>query len=135
MHGFHVHVHVLDRSMDIICKQDVSGIIVETEGHVSSAKSWPDAIQRARANAAEFLIRNRAEQSSWGIQAQVGAITVSYGAVPPVAAIPPGRQPLPREDSVSRIRSEYREGDGPRKALDNMAKVFQVVLHSRRKAA
>jgi hypothetical protein len=46
-----------------------------------------------------------------------------------------GGRSLPPSDIVSRIFAEYRDGDGPRKALDNWLAVIRALTSSRQVAA
>lgn len=135
MEVFAIHAHVLNASRFVACHRDGTGLTLDRDGDPSVAPSVDEAASRARAYVGELLMRAQRPDVPWSLTIRVGGITVPYGDKPPMPVIARGGRSLPPSDIVSRVFAKYREGDGPRKALENGVAVIRALTSSRQVAA
>lgn len=135
MEVFAMHAHVLNASRFAVCDRDGMGLSLDRDGDLSVVHSVDAAVSKAELYIKELLMRAQRPEQVWSLTIRVGGITIPYGAQPPMPAIPRGGRSLPPTDIVSRIFAEYREGDGPRKALENGVRIIRALTTSRRVAA
>jgi hypothetical protein len=130
-----MHAHVVSESRLVAVTNDGSGLTIDRGGDLTVAQSIDQAINTAKAYIGELLMKALRPEQVWSLTIRVGTITVSYGSMPPIVVIPRGERPLPQTDRLARIRDDYQEGDGPRRALDNAVRILRAATSSRRAAA
>ena len=134
MEIFALHAHVVGESRMVTVSNDGTGLVIDRDGDLAAGQSLDQAISAARAYVGELLMKAQRPEQVWSLTLRVGTITVPYGEQPPITVIPRGGRPIPRTDVVSRIFSDYQEGDGPRRALENAIRILRAVTSSRRAA-
>lgn len=135
MEVFAMHAHVLATSRLVVCRRDGTGLTLDRDGDLSVAHSVDEAASKAGAYIKELLMRAQRPDQLWSLTIRVGGISIPYGAQPPMPVLPRGGRSIPPTDIVSRIYAEYREGDGPRKALENGLRIIRALTSSSRVAA
>lgn len=135
MEVFAMHAHVLSTSRFVVCRRDGTGLTLDRDGDLSVAHAVDGATSKAGLYIRELLMLAQRPDQPWSLTIRIGGISIPYGVQPPMPVIPRGGRPLPLTDIVSRIYAEYREGDGPRKALENGLRIIRALTASRRVAA
>jgi len=135
MEVFAMHAHVLGASRFVVCRRDGTGLTLDRDGDPAVAHSVDEAASQAARYIRELLVRAQRQEHLWSLTIRVGGISIPYGERPPMPVIPLGGRSLPSTDLISRIYAEYREGDGPRKALENGLRIIRALTSSSRVAA
>lgn len=135
MELFQIHVQVLGESRSVVLAEEGGTLVASFDGMPRAFRTVDQTIAPTKAYLAEILIR-AGTHGGWSIDLRAGTTSVWYGDPPPIAAIPRNvGTPLPSNDGISKIRNRYREGDGPRRALDNAIEILRHATTSRRRRA
>lgn len=129
---FSLTAQVLGHQRSCTAESDGFGITVNTATGPRSVRSWHEAIRVAEQDIGLFLRRAERGDIPWGLHVSVGTVQAVYGEWPLLPG-PPSDRPEP--SPVSRIRSRWRESDGPMSALNNAVEIIRFYLPRRRQAA
>ncbi len=114
-------------------ESDGFGITVSTSTGPHAVRSWQDAIRVAERDIGLFLRRAERGDIPWGLHVSVGMVQAVYGEWPLLPGPPSDDRPEP--SPVRRIRSKWRDSDGPMSALGNAVEIMKAYAPRRRQAA
>jgi hypothetical protein len=124
--SFDANVHQQSRSATISAIPE--GYVLRTDAGTVRLRSFAHAIVEARDYLGPFLATaDRKTGPTWGLRVCVSAGCAFYGPNPPRSVGGGGGGvPVAPDELLAKIRSEYREGDGPLAALKNATKIARA---------
>lgn len=120
--SFDASVHQENRSATIA---DASGgYLLRTDAGTQQFRSLNRALTEARQYLGPFLAKAERRPVPWHFRVCVSAGCAFYGPNPPRSF--GSSVPVPPAELLAKIRSEYKDGDGPLAALVNAVKIARA---------
>jgi hypothetical protein len=132
MQLFSLTAQVLGTQYAVSVDNDGTGIVVHAPDGPQAARTLAEAERLAHRAMAMILRRAERPGVPWGLLVSVAGVQAVYGEWPLLPG--PAEPSRPQRTPVSRIREEWRDGDGPLKALENAMRIIEAYV-GRRAAA
>ena len=132
MQLFSLTAQVLGTQYLVGVDNDGTGIVVHTPEGPEAARTLVEAERLAHRAMAMILRRGERPGVPWGLLVSVADVQAVYGEWPLLPGA--GEPSSPERTPVARIRAEWRDGDGPLRALENAMRIVEAYV-GRRAAA
>jgi hypothetical protein len=129
---FTLHADVCGIRHRVSAESTAAGIVLNSPTGQRRVRSRSHALHLAAHEIGMFLRRAERQDAPWGLYVSVDQISAAYGAWPPLMGPPVDTHPRPSE--LVRIYRLWREGDGPKAALENACKIIEARLAGARAA-
>ena len=118
----------------VTVSSDGMNFFVKTDAGKRPVRTLMQALRAARDVLGPFLVPIDWATTPWGLYVSVAGVAAFYGELQPNVPRSSGA-PLPPDELITRIRDDYKPGDGPIAALSNAIKIVEVYLLRRHRVA
>jgi hypothetical protein len=126
---FSLQIQVAGRQHSASAETDGATITVATDVSRVTARSVREAVRIANDYVGPLLRTADRNKLPWGLHVAVGEVAAVYGAWPLLPG--PTATDRTREELVSKIRREYRDGSSATAALENADRIIDAYTRQR----